>query len=60
MNGMVFCLRKSVVCVIELGCEIIVLSKENRKKIVLRDVVGMNIFIVFIVVMVVVMVGMIK
>ena len=32
MNGMVSRLRKSAVCAIEPGCEIIVPSKENRKR----------------------------
>ena len=53
-------LRKSAVCAIEPGCEIIVPSKENRKKTVPRDVAGMNTSIASIAAMVAAMVGMIK
>ena len=60
MNGMVSRLRKSAVCAIEPGCEIIVPSKENRKKTVPRDVAGMNTSIASIAAMVAAMVGMIK
>ena len=60
MNGMVSRLRKSAVCAIEPGCEIIVPSKENRKKTVQRDVAGMNTSIASIAAMVAAMVGMIK
>lgn len=49
-----------MVNVIEFGCEIIVFSKGEWKKMIIVGVVGMSSFIVFIVVMVVLMVSLIK
>lgn len=60
MNGIVFCLCMGNFKVIELGCEIIVLSKDLKKRMLVVEIIGMGIFVVLLVIMIVMMVNFFK